>query len=83
MKVDQAVVTGACKGLLEFVKQRNQEQNKNQLFDENTETALLKFSLTEIPAKAVHKPQRITLPHPLYVSFIICITHFDDPVLIP
>lgn len=71
MLADPNHIASGCGMLLDYIEKRNKDENRKQLFDANNETAQLKFCLTEIPAKAVAKPIRIALPHPLYYFVLL------------
>jgi len=78
MKADIGVMKSACEGLLQYIEKRNKDQDRKQLFDENAESAILKFSLVEMPPRAIHKPFRIQIPHPFHEASEVCVFVRDD-----
>ncbi|CAD7946718.1 unnamed protein product [Amoebophrya sp. A25] len=78
MKVESDAMKSACSGLLSYIEKRNKDEQRKQLFDTNSETVRLDFSLASIPPKAIHKPYRITLPNPMYESSEVCVFVRDD-----
>lgn len=70
-KVSQKKVREAIAALVGFVQKKNEKEQR--LFDQNTESVVLQFTLRDIPAKAAHKPVLIPLPTPLYEGSSVCI----------
>merc|ERR1719191_2079433 len=74
-KLKLSKVKEAATALVNFVKKKNEAENR--LFDANSESVILQFTLRDIPAKAKHKPMLIELPTPLYEGRSVCIVVKD------
>jgi ribosome biogenesis protein UTP30 len=70
-KVNLKQVKEAINAIVALVAKKNEAENR--LFDANTETVQLQFTLQVIPTKAKHKPVMIPLPTPLYTGRSVCV----------
>jgi ribosome biogenesis protein UTP30 len=70
-KVNLKQVKEAINAIVAVVAKKNEAENR--LFDANTETVQLQFTLQSIPLKAKHKPVMIPLPNPLYTGRSVCV----------
>lgn len=64
VKIKKEALSKAVKAILQIVQKRT--ANSNPLFEENTETVQLQFTLSKIPERRKVKPLVIPLPNPLY-----------------
>lgn len=79
VSVPQEKVMKAAVALTKFSQKQAEERQENALFDANNETVTVKFQLSEIPARAIHKPIRMKLPNPIYdENSSVCVFVRDD-----
>lgn len=64
VRVKKAMLSRAVKALCQIVAKKT--ANTNPLFEANTETVQLQFTLSKVPDKRKTKPFIIELPHPMY-----------------
>lgn len=64
VSVKRTQLEKAVRALLQIVSRRT--ANANPLFDQNSETMTLTFTLSRVPERRIVRPVMIPLPHPMY-----------------